>query len=74
MFSEEYDVAPLSEYEHLLMAGIASPETRYQTFVTPNKLDWGVGLKCSDRVYVSIPVVETIATHKATAVIAMLVT
>ena len=61
----------VSEYEHLLMAGIASPETCYQTFVTPNKLDWGVGLKCGDRVYVSIPDqhVETIATHKATAVI-----
>ena len=72
VFSEEDDIAPLSEYEHLLMAGIQSPDARYQTFVATNKLDWGVQLKCGDRVSVSIPgqhATETMATRKAAAVI-----
>ena len=72
VFSEEDDVAPLSGYEHLLMACIQSLEARYQTFVATNKLDWGVQLKCGDHVYVSIPgqhAAETMATQRAAAVI-----
>ena len=72
VFSEEDDMAPLSEYEHLLMAGIESPDARYYTFSTTNKLDWGVQLKCGDRVSVSIPgqhAAETKPTHKTAGVI-----
>ena len=72
VFSEEDDIAPLSEYEHLLMAGIEYPDARYYTFSTTNKLDWGVQLKRGDRVSVSIPgqhAAETKATQRAAGVI-----
>ena len=61
---EASDVAPLSEMESLLLAGIKSKEDRYHTFIA-NKLDWGTKLKTDDLVQVSL----TGATHKATAAI-----
>ena len=55
LFCDEEDVSPLSDYDHLLLAGIQNPETRYHIFITPNKLEWGAQLKVDDRVLVSIP-------------------
>jgi len=72
LFSDEEHVAPLSSYDHLLLAGIQSLEARYQTFVAPNKLDWGSQLRVGDRVLVSIPNIyaaESGATQNTSAMI-----
>ena len=72
LFSDEEDVAPLSSYDHILLAGVQSLEARYHTFVAPNKLDWGSQLKVGDRVLVSIPNIyaaKSGATQKTSAVI-----
>lgn len=72
LFSDGEDVSPLSDYDHLLLAGIQSSEDRYQTFIAPNKLDWGSQLKVGDHVLVSIPdplAAESGATQKSSAII-----
>ena len=72
LYCDEEDVAPLSDYDHLLLAGIQSLNYRYQTFITPNKLEWGGQLKVGDRVLVSIPdFIASLsgATRKTSAVI-----
>jgi len=69
---EGEEVSPLSNHDHLLLAGIRSPAARYQTFIAPNKLEWGSQLKVGDRVLVSMPgpyAAESGATQKASAVI-----
>ena len=45
---DEKDVSPLNHYEYLLLAGIQSLEACYQTFIAPDKLDWGSHLKVGD--------------------------
>ena len=72
LFCGGEDVSPLSDYDHLLLAGIQSPAARYQTFIAPNKLDWGARFKVGDYVLVSITgpyAAESGATQKASAVI-----
>ena len=69
---EGEDVSPLSDYDHLLLAGIRSPAARYQTFIAPNKLEWGARLKVGECVFVSITgpyAAESGATQRASAVI-----
>ena len=49
----ETDIAPLNDHEFLLMAAIESPLARYEAFIS-DKLEWGVGLKPGDAVYVTV--------------------
>lgn len=69
LFCDCEDVAPLSDYEHLLLAGVQSSKVRYRTFV--NKLEWGSQLKVCDHVLVSIPD-ESGVTQKVSAMIQFL--
>ena len=59
------DIAPLDEYESLLLEAIKNPTTRYEVFISANNmLDWGSRLKPGDAVYVGLPTL-----HYAAAVI-----
>ena len=49
------DVAPLGNYEFLLLEGIQSRDARYEVFLSGDKIDWGQTLKSGSDVYVIVP-------------------
>jgi len=64
------DIAPLGNYEFLLLEGILSRSVRYEVFISPNEiLEWGSKLKRGDMVYVGLPTPTTAPTQYAAAVI-----
>ena len=54
VFCTENDIAPLSEYEFHLLAGVKSREDRYEVF-QHDRLDWGSKLKCGHFVLATLP-------------------
>ena len=72
LYCESNDLAPLSEHEYMLLAGIQNVETRYKTFISPDKFEWGNRLKSGDSVCTSLPRVlgvEPLETEAVSAVI-----
>ena len=69
IYCSEYDVAPLSDKEFLLLEAIQSLSARYEVFIVGNKLEWGCGLKPGDTVYVSIPGPTVTPNQRAAATI-----
>lgn len=69
LYCSEYDVAPLSEKEFLLLEAVQSQSARYEVFIAGNKLEWGCGLKPGDPVYVSVPGPTVIPNCHAAAVV-----
>lgn len=69
VYCSDYDIAPLSDKEFLILEAIPSQLTRYEVFLSGHKLEWGCGLKRGDTVYVSIPGPTVIANPRAAAVI-----
>ena len=64
------DIAPLGEYEYLLLEGIKFTTTRYKVFISANNiLDWGSNLKMGDAVYVGLLTQHTAPVQYAAAVI-----
>ena len=64
------DVAPLGDYEFLLLAGIKSRSVRYDVFISrDDMLEWGSKLKVGDVVYVGLPAQTTVPTQYAAAFI-----
>ena len=64
------DVAPLGDYEFLLLEGIKSRSVRYDVFISrDDMLEWGSKLKVGDVVHVGIPAQTTVPTQYAAAVI-----
>ena len=64
------DIAPLGDYEFLLLQGIRSQSARYEVFISrDDMLEWGSKLKLGDRVYVGIPAPTTSPLQYAAAVI-----
>ena len=55
LYCESNDLAPLSEREYMLLAGIENVETRYKTFISPDKFEWGNKLRSGDSVDISLP-------------------
>ena len=66
LYCSEEDVAPLGNYEFLLLEGIQSRDARYQTFISTGHLDWGLKLKSGDEVYVIVPGFSSGSTAVAT--------
>jgi len=69
LYCSEYNVAPLSEKEFLLLEAVQSQHARYEVFIAGSELEWGCGLKQGDPVYVSVPGVSVIPNCRATAVV-----
>ena len=69
LYCNEYDVAPLSDKEFILLEAIQTPAARYEMFISGEKLDWGCNLKPGDTVYVSIPSLAVFSSQRAAAVI-----
>ena len=67
LYCKDDDIAPLGEYEYLLLEGIKSPTARFDVF--SNQLDWGSNLKTGDAVYVGLPSQHTVPVQYAAAVI-----
>ena len=67
LFCKEDDIAPLTNYEFLLLEGIKSHMARFDVF--SNQLDWGSKLKPGDAVYVGLPTQHAVPVHYAEAVI-----
>lgn len=64
------DVAPLGDYECLLLEGIKSREVRYDVFISrDDMLEWGSKLKRGDIVYVALLSLYTAPAQYAAAVI-----
>jgi len=69
LFCKEDDIAPLGDYEFLLLEGIKSRSVRYEVFISTDKLEWGSNLKRGDTVYVGLPSPTTTPSQYAAAVI-----
>ena len=72
LFCPANDIAPLNKYEYDLLCGIESQEARYQTFISPDILDWGSELKVGNVVRVSIQVShssKSVATKNVSSVL-----
>ena len=70
LYCKEDDIAPLGEYEFLLLEGIKSHIARYEVFISAsNLLDWGLKLKPGDEVCVCLPTQHAVPVHYAAAVI-----
>lgn len=69
LYCHEYDIAPLSDKEFLLLEGIQTPNARYEVFISGEKLDWGCNLKPGDTVYVSISSLTVLPSYRAAAVV-----
>ncbi len=70
LYCTEQVVAPLDNYEFLLLEAVSSPSVRYSMFLSGNILDWGQQLKPGSDVYVVVPGlthVPTQATPRAAA-------
>lgn len=65
----EYDIAPLSDKEFLLLEAIQIAAARYEVFISGLKLDWGCNLKPGDTVYVNIPSLTVLSNQRAAAVV-----
>ena len=64
-YDDGVDVAPLTQYENGVLAGVASPSARYGVFLEKDKLDWGTRLRKGDRVLVEMPGLEAAASGAA---------
>ncbi len=70
LYCGEQDVAPLDNYESLLLEALSRPLARFSMFLSGRTLTWGQKLKCNDDVYVVVPgltLVSTQATPRAAA-------
>ena len=63
-YDDGVDVAPLTQYEYGVLAGVASPTARYGVFLEGD-MDWGTRLKVGDRVLVELPGLEAAASGAA---------
>ena len=70
LFCKDDDIAPLSDYDVVLLEGIKSRTVRYEVFISAEDgLEWGSKLKRGDVVYVGLPAPTTAPTQYAAAVI-----
>ena len=69
LYCDDYDIAPLSDKEFLLLEAIQTSAARYEVFISGEKLDWGCNLKPGDTVYVCIPGLTVFPSQRAAAVI-----
>ncbi len=70
LYCDVQEVAPLDNYNSLLLEAVSHPSVRFSMFLSDHTLTWGQKLKCNADVYVVVPGpthVPTQATPRAAA-------